>query len=280
MSSVRKERCVHCLRPSESVTADHVFPSSWYPDTTPASVQRWTVPACSECNRELGRLEKDLLVRLVLCVNPKSHAVSGLASKALRSLGIEGNELSEPEKSHRRKLRDKIRSELMPHAELVGKPGKIPGLSPPEGSESPWSIPIPWAGLAIIAEKIVRGCEYKLNSRFVELPYGMRIFVSSTDFVPEPYASASRSYELGPGCNVRRLFATEDPNVVLYWISIWNTLNFDVKIDLEDELMRADQRSSRVEGVPTFTNRRAMRISNYLRNQTLPTASREAKRDS
>jgi len=276
--SVRQERCVHCLLPADSVTADHVFPSSWYPDTTPASVQRWTVPACSKCNRELGKLEKDLLVRLVLCVNPKSHAASGLASKALRSLGIEADLLSEREKRHRRKLRDKIRAELLPHADLVGKPGKIPGLGPAQGSESQWSIPVPWAGLAIIAEKIIRGCEYKLKGRFVEAPYGMRIFVSPTDFVPEPYASASQSYELGPGCNIRRIFAIEDPNVVLYWISIWNTLNFNVKIDLETEL--ADQRSSRVEGMASVTDLKAMQISSYLRNQTLPSVSPEAKRDS
>lgn len=276
----KKERCVHCLRVPDSITADHIFPRSWYPDTTPATVQRWTVPCCTECNRELGKLERDLLVRLVLCVNPKSHATSGLASKALRSFGIDAEGLSERDKIHRGKLRDKVRSELMPHADLAGKPGRIPGLGPPDGSESQWSIPIPWAGLAIVAEKIVRGCEYKLKRRFVEAPYGMRIFVSPTDVLPEPYASASQLYELGPGCNVRRIFAREDPNVVLYWISIWNTLNLDVKIDLESELVRADQNSSRVEGIRGLTDRRTMRISTYLRNQTLLSASSEAKRDS
>lgn len=154
-------RCVHCLSQTDSLTADHVFPSSWYPDTTPPTVQRWTVPCCSVCNLELGRLEKDLLIRLVLCVNPKSEAASGLASRALRSLGIDVDHLSERERIHRARLRNKLRAELMPQADLVGKPGKIPGLGPPEGSESPWSLPIPWAGLAIVAEKIVRGCEYK-----------------------------------------------------------------------------------------------------------------------
>ncbi len=268
--SVRNERCVHCLRLTDSSTADHVFPSSWYPDTTPAAVQRWTVPCCSECNRELGKLERDLLVRLILCVNPKSEAASGLASKALRSLGIDASELSEREKIHRRRFRDKIRSELMPQADLAGKPGRIPGLGPSEGSESQWSIPIPWAGLAIVAEKIVRGCEYKIRDRLVEPPYGMRIFVSPSDFVPEPYASASRVFEFGPGCSFRRLFAREDLNVVLYWISVWNTLHFNVKIDLEDELMQADQRASRVQGMPGDLNGRAMQISGYLRNQLQP----------
>jgi hypothetical protein len=235
---------------------------------------------CCQCNRELGKLEQDLLVRLVLCVNPKSEAASGLASKALRSLGIDASGLSEREKTYRLRFRGKIRSELMPQAELSDKPGRIPGLGPPEGSESQWSIPIPWAGLAIVAEKIVRGCEFRLKDRFVEPPYGMRIFISPSDFVPEPYASASEFLEFGPGCTVRRLFAREDPNVVLYWISIWNTLHFDIKIDLEGELMQADQRSSRVRGMPGAMNQKAMQISTYLRKQTQHNPLLQIKRDS
>jgi hypothetical protein len=39
------------------------------------------------------------------------------------------------------------------------------------------------------------------------------------------------------------------------------------KIDLESELTLADQRSSRVEGMPGVTDRKAMQISTYLRNQ-------------
>jgi len=279
-TSTSRGRCVHCLSQTDSITADHVFPRSWYPDTTPPTVQRWTVPCCSVCNFELGRLEKDLLIRLVLCVNPKSEAASGLASRAMRSLGIDADRLSERETSHRAKLRDKIRAELMPHADLIEKPGKIPGLGPPEGSESPWSLPIPWAGLAIVAEKIVRGCEYKLKDRFVESPYGMRIFVSPSDFVPEPYASCSQVFEFGPGCSVRRLFAKEDRNIVLYWISIWDTLNLNVKIDLEGDLMKHDQRSSRVEGLPDAMNRKAMQISTYLRSTSQPNPSVGTKRNS
>lgn len=82
------------------------------------------------------------------------------------------------------------------------------------------AIPISWAKLALIAEKIVRGCEYKLNGRFLEAPYGIRVFVSSSDFVPQLYLAAAQFVNFGPGCNVRRVFATEDPNVVLYWLSI------------------------------------------------------------
>jgi len=110
------ERCVHCLRRSESLTADHIVPSSWYPDTTPSNVERWTAPSCRECNAYLGALERDLVIRLVLCVNPRSPAASGLAAKVFRTLGLDTEGLPAKEQAHRGKLRAKIRSELMPSA--------------------------------------------------------------------------------------------------------------------------------------------------------------------
>lgn len=151
-------RCVHCLRLTESIEADHVFPNSWYPDTTPPTLQRWTAPSCPECNRKLGQLEKDLLVRLILCIDPKSDSASGLAGKVLRSLGLDTNQLPEKEKVPRDRLRARIRSELMPSADVAEKPeARIPGLGPYESAQ--WAIPVPWASLSIIAEKIARGCE-------------------------------------------------------------------------------------------------------------------------
>jgi hypothetical protein len=161
----------------------------------------------------------------------------------------------------------KIRSELMTHSQVAGRPGAIPGLAPPEGTPVTWSIPIPWAGLAIITEKIIRGCEYKLGRRFLEAPYGIRTWISERHDVPEPYASKSQVFDFGPGCSVRRLFATEDPNIALYWITVWNALHLGAKIDLEDDLKRADTLPRRVEGLQPEETPSAMRISSYLRGQ-------------
>jgi hypothetical protein len=127
------------------------------------------VPCCLKCNQELGKLEKDLLIRLALCVDPSLEAASGLAAITLRSLGLDANGLTQKEKGHRDTLRAKIRAELIPHSEVVGLPGKIPSSGFPENqSESDeLVIPIPWAGLSIISEKIARGCEFRLMERFV-----------------------------------------------------------------------------------------------------------------
>jgi len=257
-------RCVHCLRLSESITADHGFPDSWYPDTTPDRVQRWTAPSCPKCNGELGRLERDLLIRAVLCIDPKKEAVSGLRSKVLRSLGFDADGLSETEKTHRERLLFKLRAELIPYADVAGGPGAMPGLGPHK--DSPWAVPIPWASLSVVAEKIARVCEHKIEGRFVEGPYGVGTWVdSSGGVIPEPLAPFAKAFDFGPGLRITRLSPIEDPLIVRYWISIWDTLHLGVDIDLLDDLRIMQLEGSRVEGLAP-ENVHAMQISPYLRN--------------
>jgi hypothetical protein len=66
---------------------DHVFPRSWYPDSTPAKVQRWTAPSCGKCNRDSGTKETELFVRMAFCVDPRKPGADGLAKQALRAVG-------------------------------------------------------------------------------------------------------------------------------------------------------------------------------------------------
>ena len=50
-------KCVHCLSDPVPRTWDHVFPESWYPDTTLRNIEKWEIPACQLCNREYGKSE-------------------------------------------------------------------------------------------------------------------------------------------------------------------------------------------------------------------------------
>lgn len=84
---------------------DHVFPDSWYPESTPANVQRWTVPSCEACNGKFGAMEEEIFVRLELCIDPRRAAAAGISSKALRSFGIGADAgLEEGEKRKREAL--------------------------------------------------------------------------------------------------------------------------------------------------------------------------------
>lgn len=260
-----KGRCVHCLRFADDITDDHVFPYSWYPESTPATVQRWTVPCCKRCNKELGAMESDLLVRLALCLDPKSEAARGIPEKALRSLGIDAGELTPKEREHREKRRLKLKAELIPLPAVEQAPGAIPGLVRHSGPAE-FALPIPWAGLSIVAEKIARGCEYKLKSKkFVEPPYAVRTCVTEPDVVSPLFLSHRKVIDFGPGCQAIRVFAAEDENVVRYRILIWSTLCFHVLFDQEEYFRtELDPKMKPVEGISP-EDRKGMRIPPYLR---------------
>ena len=79
-------KCVHCLNDPVTRNWDHVFPRSWYPDTTPPNIAKWKVPSCLECNRELGIIENDLFVRLAPTLDPALPGSSGLYERARRAI--------------------------------------------------------------------------------------------------------------------------------------------------------------------------------------------------
>jgi hypothetical protein len=56
-------RRVHCGENDVELTKDRVFSDSWYPESTPGTVQRWTASACLRCNGELGLVEKEVFAR-------------------------------------------------------------------------------------------------------------------------------------------------------------------------------------------------------------------------
>jgi hypothetical protein len=210
-------------------------------------------------------MESDLMVRLALCLDPKSEAANGVSEKALRSLGIDAGELAPKEREHRENRRLKLKVEFIPVTAGKQMPGAIPGLTQkPEAVE--YVVPIPWAGLSMIAEKIARGCEYKLmGKKFVEPPYAARTCVSEPDIVSPQFLSHRRVIDFGPGCQVIRVFATEDENVVRYRILIWGTLCFHVLLDNEDYFRSEfDPKMKPVEGISP-EDQKGMRIPAYLR---------------
>lgn len=267
MPYTRSVRCIHCLTITDSPEADHVFPDSWYPTSTPSTVQRWTAPSCPPCNRKFGQLEQDLLIRLVLCLDSRSDAARGLDEKVFEALGLDVNGLSEKEKAIRNGLRAKIRSEFVPQAEVAEMPGRIPGLGPrPDEPQGP-GILLPWAALAMIAEKIARGCEYRYKNkrRLVEPPYGIRVLLPQSDASQDPVASFGEVLDFGPGCKITRGFASEDPGIVRYWISIWDTLNFKVLVDFEEYLVAIERQLIKPGGVLPVVQR-VMQVPQYLRS--------------
>src|ERR1700730_12834322 len=79
-------RCVHCLKDHVELTSDHMFPKAWYPDATPANLEKWQFPACEECNSRYSKIERYLLNRFAFVLDPKHPASAGLVDAALRAI--------------------------------------------------------------------------------------------------------------------------------------------------------------------------------------------------
>lgn len=222
-------RCIHCREPLVTRTKDHVFPSSWYPDTTPNDVERWTAPSCEGCNGEFGRLERELLVFFACCMDPTKPATKGLYQRVRRAIGIGVSGLSDEEMLHRVARRRKLLNEAQPYSPDM-LPHIIPGLGPhPEAPVSlQRQLTIEAESVHAVIRKIVRGCEYWLaGGRIVEPPYEITIIfpTETPEFVAGVMAAfAMGPVHLGPGLRIRRGSAHDDPRATLYELVIWETM--------------------------------------------------------
>ena len=216
-------RCIHCRSLMARPTKDHVFPSSWYPDSTPSNIQRWTAPSCERCNKHFGSIEENLLVRLAMCVDPRKQAASGVWEKARRALGIGVTGLSESEKRIRKARKDAILREAKTY-DKSDEAYVIPGLGPHTGFPNAPQIGIQISAHDVheVAKKILRGCEFWLSDgRIVEPPYELEVF-SETPKELEPHLKFGQDY-LGPGCRIRRAVPLDDSGAAIYEIVVWDS---------------------------------------------------------
>jgi len=79
-----KRVCVYCQE-QPGTTRDHVFPFAWFPTTTPARIQKRTVPCCPECNKRLHDAEDAIALDLLFICNPDAPEIAGVQENIFRS---------------------------------------------------------------------------------------------------------------------------------------------------------------------------------------------------
>ena len=145
-------------------------------------------------------------------------------------MGMGAKDLSVEEAGRRAAQKQKIVNALSTYQAGIET---LPGLGPHPGfaKERLLQIRIPEVILHEVTRKMVRGCEYVLGTRIVEMPYEIEIFFPHENNVPEPLVrmssgtSASETH-LGPGFRVIRAAAQDDPYAVWYKITLWGTFTF------------------------------------------------------
>lgn len=220
-------KCVHCLEENVPRNWDHVFPRSWYPESTPPNTSKWIIPTCYKCNKEYGVLEQDLLIRLACCIDPGSAAASGIYKKALNSMDA-ARASNEVDARSRIAQRNKLLNGLL-HGDEIPQDGIYPGLGErwERPKEAQVALTIPKVSLHRLAEKIVRGIIFLEDKKYIEPPYEIG-FYALTDHgvaqIREILNQYGAEYARGPGIRITRVVAQEDGLSSIFEIEIWGAL--------------------------------------------------------
>ena len=83
-----KPICIYCQK-AAGTTKDHVFPNSWYPVTTPTTVQRRTVPCCPPCNGRLKDAEDGVALDLLFVCNADVPEIAGVQDNIFKAWKIQ-----------------------------------------------------------------------------------------------------------------------------------------------------------------------------------------------
>jgi hypothetical protein len=217
-------KCIHCLNDFEQLTWDHVFPESWYPETTEDNLEKWKIPSCAPCNEEFGRIEEDLLIKLGLCLDPKEYKSSGIVQKVLRSLNPRYGK-NERDKQIRQAKRSKILKKAL-FGNNIPKEGRYPGFEKQLGNSKTkeMAVLINPDYIRKLAEKIVRGITYIDRNEFIEDPYIIDFAAlreEGNDDIHELLNKHGTITERQPGIYIKKAVAEDDKMSSIFYIEIW-----------------------------------------------------------
>jgi hypothetical protein len=180
-----KGKCVHCLKDSVDRNWDHVFPKSWYPDTTPENLEKWQIPSCIPCNSRYGKIEEDLIGRFALALDSKNPSSAGLVETAIRAInpsaGRDERDVTARLAKQRKVLAEVFNLEEVADAQVLPGLGERWGRPPTEQK----AIRIPGEKLMDMTRKIVRGHTYLDDSTFIEPPYEIECYLTEEEGLGE-----------------------------------------------------------------------------------------------
>lgn len=232
-------RCVYCLEFFEELTSDHVFPKSWYPETTPQNIEKWQIPACYKCNQRYSVIEAELLKRFGLCIDPNELRSLGIADKALRALKPSCAKKQKDKRCRRKDLArildSVIPNEKIPMESVLPNFGGWPGLQPEERI----AITVSADQIDLFCEKLVRGLTYLKYSKYIEDNLEIDVFHVHEKNIPELAKEIhcfGQKHECGPGIKICSAFARDNSLSALFEIVIWGKLKMFASILPNKEL--------------------------------------------
>jgi hypothetical protein len=208
----------------EERNSDHVFPESWYPDSTPPDIEKWQIPSCIPCNSDYGNLEQDFLIKVGLSLDPYDPASASIVQKALRSVNPAAAH-NPRDAQHRLGKGQRILARAL-QGDQIPDHGVFPGLGDrwAEIRGERAAILISKESFERITEKIVRGIYHIEDGIFIAPPYTIDFFALPEGGIT-PWTDAldrwGKVYAREPGIIVRRAIAQDDGMSSLFEITFW-----------------------------------------------------------
>lgn len=220
-------KCVHCLAENVPRTWDHIFPRSWYPDTTPANLHKWQAPACFACNNRLGRIEQELLRGLAMCLDPRNPASASVTQSVFRSMRATATQ-DPSEKITRDKVARNFVAGLMQGDEIPQGVAEVNHTAIEYGIKSGRvAVTVLAENVHAWLEKTVRGMLYLHSQRFVEDSHAVEFMPFLNPAALDEFESAMAGlgvvYVNGPGVAVR-MGVAEDGISSVFVIRLWEQI--------------------------------------------------------
>jgi len=233
MNQPKTRQCIYCLGhfSAAQITDDHIIAGSWYPETTPSTVQRWTAPACRSCNNRFSSTEQYVHARLAACIDP-THPAAGMWEKAKRSIDpkrARGRRDKEQRIRQRRAFWKGLRTLARAPAHTL--PFSIQNLA--KGSRT--GLIIDAKKVNGLAEKWGRGIYYKIHGHPVSSNAEIEVIHLPEGAVGEAFGGfweQRKILDAGPGIQVSYL-STEDSSkrADVYLFRIWDQVEIFVAVD-------------------------------------------------
>lgn len=209
--------CVHCVS-AEGVTEDHGIPLSWYPEESTDNLARVKAPACASCNARLKRVEEDVLIPLILSIDPRDPRAAGVAERVRRSMDPNLGRTARDANARAAK-RERVKTAIFVPESAVGA---FPGLG--ANGRLPIAMKVRAEGKRELGEKLTRVTLYARYRQYVPAARTVATHIvdrsSHEQQVYEMIRTGER-VDVPPGVFVAIHRAHDDPDTVMAVVDLW-----------------------------------------------------------
>lgn len=184
--------CTYC-HVERATDGEHVFPKSWYPDNTPNTVQRLTVPSCRACNLRWQQVEESVGHDLLMVCDAEHPDTAGVVNRIMNGWDA-SRARSERDAKHRQGRVQRILKTIKwekAHREASQVEAQLADgttvLVSPAREIDP-------TALSALAEKFIRGLHYAEGRGDVPLDHIVRAVIVPSPGLKEVPRDASAAF--------------------------------------------------------------------------------------